>query len=204
VVSATRWLRTRVPWFRSRTGSPSASSTLMLLPLLMAVEMIQKTGQALAAPAQPLLPHRTGALTRLTRGWLWAKGYRQALVVMCPPRRSALYSPSGVPRCDGVVREASLSLLRPDPNSNPDANPHLELESSRVSPPHTGREKVGSPTLQAHQDIIVLPWLWFEVADQPWPGGCCCKLLQGARALLNMPLAVIIDSRCPPHAYVEV
>jgi hypothetical protein len=31
-----------------------------------------------------------------------------------------------------------------------------------------------------------------------------CKLLQGARALLYMPLAVIIGSRCPPHAYAEV
>jgi hypothetical protein len=29
-------------------------------------------------------------------------------------------------------------------------------------------------------------------------------LLQGARELLYMPLAVIIGSRCPPHAYAEV
>jgi hypothetical protein len=50
--------------------------------------------------------------------------------------------------------------LRPDPNSNLSANPHLELESSRVSPPHTGRKKVGSPTLHTHQDpILLLPWL---------------------------------------------
>jgi hypothetical protein len=40
-------------------------------------------------------------------------------------------------------------------------------------------------------------------APGPWPltRGCCCKLLQGARALLYMPLAVIIGSRCTPHAY---
>jgi hypothetical protein len=50
-----------------------------------------------------------------------------------PVARCPLYSPSsGVPRCDGVVREASL---RPDPNSNPNANPHPPAESSRVSPP---------------------------------------------------------------------
>ena len=36
-----------------------------------------------------------------------------------------------------------------------------------MSPPHTGREKMGSPTLQTHQYLILLlPWLWFEVADQ--------------------------------------
>jgi hypothetical protein len=28
---------------------------------------------------------------------------------------------------------------------------------------------MGSPTLQTHQDPILMPWLWFEVADQPWP-----------------------------------
>jgi hypothetical protein len=49
----------------------------------------------------------------------------------------------------GWCERHPLVSLRPDPNSNPDANPHLELESSRVSPPHTGREKMGSPTLQA-------------------------------------------------------
>jgi hypothetical protein len=46
---------------------------------------------------------------------------------------------AGVPGSDGVVREVSLGALLPDP--------HLEL-SSRVSPPHTGRENTGSPTLQ--------------------------------------------------------
>ena len=34
----------------------------------------------------------------------------------------------------------------------------------------TGREKMGSPTLRTHQDpILLLPWLCFEGADQPWP-----------------------------------
>jgi hypothetical protein len=74
--------------------------------------------------------------------------------------------PQGVSGSDGVVREASPN--RPDPNSNPDANPHLAGESGRVSPPH-GREEMGSPTLRTHQDpILLLPWLCFEV-DQPWP-----------------------------------
>ena len=53
-----------------------------------------------------------------------------------------------------------------DPNSNPDANPHLAGEQQSVATP-PGREKMGSPTLQTHQyPILLLPWLWFEVADQ--------------------------------------
>jgi hypothetical protein len=40
------------------------------------------------------------------RGLAVGKWYRQALVVMC---RCALYIPSGVPRCDGMVREVSQS-----------------------------------------------------------------------------------------------
>ena len=32
----------------------------------------------------------------------------------------------------------------------------------------TGREKMGSPTLQTHQDpILLLPWLWFEGGPNP-------------------------------------
>jgi hypothetical protein len=49
-----------------------------------------------------------------------------------PPGRCALYSPSGVPRCDGWCERHPLVSLRPDPNSNPDANPHL----AGVSPTH--------------------------------------------------------------------
>jgi hypothetical protein len=44
------------------------------------------------------------ALTKARRGLAVGKGYRQALVVMC---RCALYIPSGVPRCDEMVREVS-------------------------------------------------------------------------------------------------
>ena len=36
-----------------------------------------------------------------------------------------------------------------------------------MSPPHTGREKVGSPTLHTHQDpILLLPCACFELAFQ--------------------------------------
>jgi hypothetical protein len=38
------------------------------------------------------------------------------------------------------------------------------MESSRASPPHTGRERMGSPTLQALQDpiLLLLPWAAFD------------------------------------------
>ena len=109
-------------------------------------------------------------LIRLARGLAVGKGYRQALVVMCPPVSVLSTAPQVSRDAVGWCERHPLSSLRPDPNSNPNANPHLELESSRVSPPHTGREKMGSPTLQTHHDpILLLPWLWFEEADQPWP-----------------------------------
>jgi hypothetical protein len=67
-----------------------------------------------------------------------------------------------------------------DPNSNPDANPHLAGEQQSVATP-PGREKMGSPTLQTHQyPILLLPWLWFEVADQTlthWPQPACWGIL---------------------------
>ena len=58
----------------------------------------------------------------------------------------------------GGARGIPVSL-RPDPTSNPDANPHLAGELfSMATPP--GREKMGSPTLQTHQyPILLLPWL---------------------------------------------
>ena len=72
------------------------------------------------------------ALTRLTRGLAVGKGYRQALVVLCPP--VSVLSTAPQVSCDamGWCERYPVSL-RPDPNSNPNANPHLALESCRVS-----------------------------------------------------------------------
>jgi hypothetical protein len=108
---------------------------------------------------------------------------------MCPPPAGVLSTAPQVSRdAMGWCERHLLVSLRPDPN--PDANPHLELERQQSVATPPGREKTRSPTLQTHQDPILLqPWLWFEA--------------QGARALLYMPLAVIIGSRCPPHAYAE-
>jgi hypothetical protein len=40
---------------------------------------------------------------------------------------------------------------------------------------------MGSPTLQTHQyPILLLPWLWFEMADQTlthWPQPACWGIL---------------------------
>jgi hypothetical protein len=58
------------------------------------------------------------------------------------------------------VREASsgarcLTLAYPSPCWRAEERRHP-----------TGCEKMGSPTLQTHQDpILLLPWLWFEVVQ---------------------------------------
>jgi hypothetical protein len=66
----------------------------------------------------------------------------------------------------GWCERYPLISLRPDPNSNPDANPHLAGAECRHP---TGREKMGSPSLQTHQyPILLLPWLW-----NTKPGRCC-------------------------------
>jgi hypothetical protein len=64
------------------------------------------------------------------------RGIGRRYVVLCPPR--SVLSTAPQVSCDamGWCERHPLVSLRPDPNSNPDANPHLELESSRVSPPH--------------------------------------------------------------------
>jgi hypothetical protein len=101
------------------------------------------------------------ARTRLARGLAVGMGYRQALVVLCPP--VSVLSTAPQVSCDamGWCERYPVSL-RPDPNSNPDANPHLAGAAECRHP--TGREKVGSLTLQTHQDpILLLPCLWFEV-----------------------------------------
>ena len=74
----------------------------------------------------------------------------------------------------GWCEEASLTLtLTPTPTLT-------LMESSRRHP--TGRERMVSPTLQRHQDpILLLPWL-FEVADQSltlaiYPGALLVSLL---------------------------
>ena len=88
------------------------------------------------------------------------KGYRQALVVLCP-RSCPLYSASGVPRCHGMVRDASQSscalTLTPTPTLT------LSRRGAECRHPICC-EKMGSLTLQSHQyPILLLPWLWFEV-----------------------------------------
>jgi hypothetical protein len=64
------------------------------------------------------------ALTRLARGLAVGMGYRQALVVLCPP--VSVLSTAPQVSCDamGWCERYPVSL-RPDLNSNPDANPHL-------------------------------------------------------------------------------
>ena len=78
------------------------------------------------------------ALTRRTRGLAVGKGYRQALVVVCPP--PGLLSTAPQVFRDAVVWNSVVSL-RPDPNPNPNANPHLAGEQQSVATP--GREKMG-------------------------------------------------------------
>ena len=71
---------------------------------------------------------------------------------------------------DGRMRPACSSPQRPEPVCPPPI--HLEqvdpVSFHRVSPPHTGRERMGSPTMQTPQDpILLLPWLCFPGCFQP-------------------------------------
>jgi hypothetical protein len=75
----------------------------------------------------PISPHQA------RQGAGWGKGLRQALVVMCPPPVSVLSTAPQVSRDALGWCERYPVSLRPDPNSNPNANPHLALESCRVS-----------------------------------------------------------------------
>jgi hypothetical protein len=66
---------------------------------------------------------------------------RQSFLTADAHRREALLgalstSPQVSRDAMGWCERYPLVSLRPDPNSNINGNPHLELESSRVSPPH--------------------------------------------------------------------
>jgi hypothetical protein len=78
-------------------------------------------------------------------------------------------------------------LVSLTPTSNPNPDPHLAGEQQSVG--STGRERMGLPTLQTHQDpILLLPRLWFEVADQTLPshnGMLVLSTLNGQRLLIN-------------------
>ena len=69
------------------------------------------------------------ALTRRTRGLAVGKGYRQALVVVCPPPGLLSTAPQVSRDAVGWCERHPLVSLRPDPNSNPTPTLTL-LESS--------------------------------------------------------------------------
>jgi hypothetical protein len=131
------------------------------------------------------------------RGLAVGKWYRQALVVMC---RCALYIPSGVPRCDGMVREVSQSPYALTLTLTPTPTLTL-LEQRSVANPQAVRRWARPPCRHIKiQSCCCLGSVRGEDQNPNLghnPGGCCCRPLQGARALLYMPLAVIIGSRCP-------
>jgi hypothetical protein len=121
-------------------GSGTVRHTERQIPILTPPYGGTKLGEPKGGPKETLVegppPGRAPISPHQVHQGAGGKGYRQALVVMCPPAGVLTPAPQVSRDAVGWCERYPLVSLRPDPNSNPDANPHLELERSKVSPPH--------------------------------------------------------------------